>query len=37
LIAVRGNPLSDIHTLRQVVFVMKNGTVFRNDATSKTR
>src|SRR5215471_10932906 len=35
LIAIRGNPLSDIHTLRQVVFVMKNGTVFRNDATSK--
>jgi len=35
LIAVRGNPLSDIHALKQVVFVMKRGNVFRNDATSK--
>ncbi len=37
MIAVRGNPLSDIHALRQVVFVMKEGTVFRNDAASKPR
>ncbi len=37
LIAVRGNPLSDIHALKQVVFVMKEGTVFRNDTTSKPR
>jgi len=29
LIAVRGNPLSDIHALREVVFVMKSGVVFR--------
>lgn len=32
LIAVRGNPLSDIHALREVVFVMKDGVVFREPA-----
>ena len=31
LIAVRGNPLEDIDTLRDVRFVMKNGAVFKND------
>ena len=31
LIAVSGNPLEDIDALRNVQFVMKNGTVFRRD------
>ena len=31
LIAVPGNPLEDIDALRDVQFVMKNGTVFRRD------
>lgn len=31
LIAVRGDPLADITALQRVVFVMKAGTVFRND------
>jgi imidazolonepropionase-like amidohydrolase len=29
IIAVRGNPLQDIGALKQVTFVMKNGTVYR--------
>ena len=37
LIAVRGNPLSDIHALREVVFVMKDGAVFREGAPAKHR
>lgn len=32
LIAVQGDPLTDIDTLRNVQFVMKNGTVFKKDA-----
>jgi imidazolonepropionase-like amidohydrolase len=32
LIAVDGNPLSDITALQRVVFVMKGGTVYRNVA-----
>jgi imidazolonepropionase-like amidohydrolase len=35
LVAVRGNPLTDIHTLENVVFVMKGGTVYRNEATPR--
>lgn len=31
IIAVGGNPLSDIHELERVVFVMKGGEVVRND------
>jgi imidazolonepropionase-like amidohydrolase len=31
LIAVRGNPLADIDALRSVVFVMKDGLVFKRD------
>jgi hypothetical protein len=31
MIAVRGNPLEDIDTLRNVQFVMKNGMVFKKD------
>lgn len=37
LIAVRGNPLSDIHTLREVVFVMKDGAIFHEGAPVKRR
>jgi imidazolonepropionase-like amidohydrolase len=32
LIALDGNPLEDITALRRVVFVMKGGVVYRNDA-----
>jgi imidazolonepropionase-like amidohydrolase len=31
LIAVRGNPLQDIDTLRDVRYVMKDGTFFEQD------
>ena len=31
LIAVSGNPLADISTLQKVSFVMKAGTVYKNE------
>jgi imidazolonepropionase-like amidohydrolase len=31
LVAVRGNPLEDITAVRNVVFVMKGGQMFRNE------
>ena len=34
LIAVRGNPLEDVAALERVVFVMKGGQVYRDDAKS---
>jgi len=36
IIAVDGNPLDDITTVRRVVFVMKSGTVYKNVAPSGT-
>jgi imidazolonepropionase-like amidohydrolase len=37
LIAVAGNPLEDISELERVRFVMKGGTVIRNDLASSPR
>ena len=31
IVAVSGNPLKDIHAMEKVVFVMKNGVVYRRD------
>jgi len=30
IVAVSGDPLKDIETIQKVVFVMKNGVVYRN-------
>jgi imidazolonepropionase-like amidohydrolase len=35
LIAVSGDPLSDVHVLESVKFVMKGGAVVRNDLAAK--
>lgn len=37
IIAVPGDPLTDISTLKQPTFVMKNGDVIRNDAMSTAK
>jgi len=37
LIAVDGDPLSDVTALQRVVFVMKGGEVFRNVAGGERR
>jgi len=37
LIAVAGDPVADIHELERVRFVMKGGTVIRNDLASESR
>lgn len=34
LIAVKGDPLQDIRSLEQVLFVMKDGTVYRDDVSA---
>jgi imidazolonepropionase-like amidohydrolase len=35
IIATAGNPLDDITAVRRVVFVMKGGTLFKNEATGR--
>jgi imidazolonepropionase-like amidohydrolase len=35
IVAVSGDPLSDVRVLESVKFVMKNGTVLRNDFNAK--
>jgi imidazolonepropionase-like amidohydrolase len=37
IIALDGDPLKDITAVRRVVFVMKGGTVFKNDSARGTR
>ena len=37
IIAVRGNPLENIRTLENVLFVMKDGTVYKNEAGPTSR
>jgi imidazolonepropionase-like amidohydrolase len=32
---VSGDPLSDVHVLESVKFVMKNGAIVRNDFSAK--
>ena len=34
IVAVPGNPLNDIKVTQSVLFVMKNGTIYRNDRTA---
>jgi imidazolonepropionase-like amidohydrolase len=35
VVAVNGDPLKDITVLQHPVFVMKSGTVYRNDLTHR--
>lgn len=37
IIAVEGNPLTDITTVRRVVFVMRNGTIYKNTVSARGR
>ncbi len=37
IIAVDGNPLSDITAVRRVVFVMRNGTIYKNTVSGRSR
>jgi len=37
IIAVAGNPLTDITSVRQVVFVMKSGTIYKNTVARRGR
>lgn len=37
VIAVDGNPLTDITAVRRVVFVMRNGTIYKNMASERRR
>jgi imidazolonepropionase-like amidohydrolase len=37
IIAVDGNPLTDITAVRHVTFVMRGGKVFRNDGSPAAR
>jgi imidazolonepropionase-like amidohydrolase len=37
IIAVEGNPLTDITSVRRVVFVMRNGTIYKNTVTERGR
>jgi imidazolonepropionase-like amidohydrolase len=37
IIALDGNPLTDITTVRRVVFVMKGGVVYKNEAHVGTK
>lgn len=37
IIAVEGNPLTDITAVRRVVFVMRNGTIYKNTVSERGR
>jgi imidazolonepropionase-like amidohydrolase len=37
IIAVRGNPLENVRTLENVPFVMKGGTVYKNETAAGSR
>ena len=37
IIAVEGNPLTDITAVRRVVFVMRSGTIYKNTVSERGR